>query len=41
MKLEYIYIYFEANKQELEVAFIDSTDVEASIVNTLAEALGM
>lgn len=37
----YIYMYIKATKQELEVAFIDSTDVEGNklIVNTLAEAL--
>ena len=37
----YIYMCITATKQELEVAFIDSTDVEGNklIVNTLAEAL--
>lgn len=39
LKLPEMYIYIKATKQELEVAFIDSTDVEANIVNTLAEAL--
>ena len=31
-----MYIYIKAIKQELELAFIDSTDVETDIMNTIA-----
>ena len=34
LKLPEMYIYIKETRQELKIAFVDSTDVEANIVNT-------